>query len=136
MIAYEELCEALARWRSRNGLQNGPSARPPQGAVVVPPAVTAGAAASEGTAAQGGTPDSTFVTSPFGSPAFGSPGFAPATTEETLVAESKTTVAPNPLAHHADGDGPTGLHSPVSENTNDLDLDNVVLVDDDAEDDV
>jgi hypothetical protein len=123
MIAYEELCEALARWRSRNGLQNGPSARPPQGAVVVPPVMSTGAATSEGTAAQGG------------GPGFGAPGFAPATTEETLVAESQTTVAPNPLVHHEDGEGPTGLHTAVSENTNDLDLDNVVLVDDDADED-
>src|SRR5262249_3218312 len=126
MIAYEELCEALARWRSRNGLENGPSARPPQG-VVVPPAMTAGAATSQGTAAQGGTA-ATFLPPAFGSPAFGSPGFAPATTEETLVAESKTTVAPNPLAHHEEDGVPTGV---PRETTNDLDLENVVLVDED-----
>ena len=34
MIPFEELCEALARWRSRNGMENGPSARPPQPAFV------------------------------------------------------------------------------------------------------
>lgn len=28
MIAYEELCDALARWRSKNGLPGSPSARP------------------------------------------------------------------------------------------------------------
>jgi hypothetical protein len=28
MIPYAELCEALARWRTRQGLANGPSARP------------------------------------------------------------------------------------------------------------
>ena len=134
MIAYEELCEALARWRSRNGLENGPSARPPQGAVV-PPAMTVGVAASAGTAAQGGTAASSFTTSPFGSPAFGSPAFAPATTEETLVAETKTTVAPNPLAHHEEDGVPIGLRSEISENTNDLDLENVVLVDEDADED-
>jgi hypothetical protein len=26
LIPYQELCDALARWRSRNGLRNGPSA--------------------------------------------------------------------------------------------------------------
>jgi hypothetical protein len=34
MIPFEELCDALARWRSRNGLANGPSAQPPKGAFV------------------------------------------------------------------------------------------------------
>jgi len=29
MIAYEELCGALARWREQRGLMNGPSANPP-----------------------------------------------------------------------------------------------------------
>ena len=38
MIPYEELCTALARWREKNGLANGPSARPPQGIVAPPPA--------------------------------------------------------------------------------------------------
>jgi hypothetical protein len=34
MIPFEELCDALARWRSRNGLVNGPSAKPPQAAFI------------------------------------------------------------------------------------------------------
>lgn len=29
MIPYEDLCSALARWRSGRGLANGPSATPP-----------------------------------------------------------------------------------------------------------
>jgi hypothetical protein len=29
MIAYEDLCSALARWRAGRGLANGPSATPP-----------------------------------------------------------------------------------------------------------
>jgi hypothetical protein len=37
MIPYEELCDALARWRSRNGLANGPSAQVPPAAAVIPP---------------------------------------------------------------------------------------------------
>jgi hypothetical protein len=36
MIAYQELCDALARWREQHGMANGPSARMPQGPVVVP----------------------------------------------------------------------------------------------------
>jgi hypothetical protein len=31
MISYEELCEALAGWRTRNGMANGPSAQPTPG---------------------------------------------------------------------------------------------------------
>lgn len=34
MIPFEELCDALARWRDRNGLANGPSAKPPSAAFV------------------------------------------------------------------------------------------------------
>ncbi len=37
MIPYEELCEALAQWRSKNGLANGPSAKMPQGPVIAAP---------------------------------------------------------------------------------------------------
>jgi hypothetical protein len=38
MIAYEELCDAQARWRSRNGLTNGPSAKVAPAAAVLQPA--------------------------------------------------------------------------------------------------
>src|SRR5437763_1917797 len=47
MIAYEELCDALARWRTKNGLANGPAAAtratraPAPAAAAFAPAVTA-----------------------------------------------------------------------------------------------
>jgi hypothetical protein len=47
MIAYEELCDALARWRERNGLANGPSATMPKGPVRVPTPPTFEAAQTE-----------------------------------------------------------------------------------------
>ncbi len=39
MIPYAELCEALARWRTRQGLANGPSARPSMSMPAVTPPV-------------------------------------------------------------------------------------------------
>lgn len=36
MIAYEELCDALARWRAKNGMGNGPSSRPMRSAPAIP----------------------------------------------------------------------------------------------------
>lgn len=48
MIAYEELCEALSRWRAKNGLPSSPSARPPRAQGIVtsapPPAELFGGA--------------------------------------------------------------------------------------------
>lgn len=116
MIPYEELCEALALWRGRNGLLNGPSAHPPQGVLAVASSVT--------TSPAGG-----------GVAAFGGSAAAPATTEETFVTEPKTLITPNPLAADAgsDADWPTGLHHARApqDNTNELDLENVLLVDED-----
>ena len=51
MIPYEELCTALARWREKNGMTNGPSARPPQG-IVAPPAAQAPPPAAEAPASE------------------------------------------------------------------------------------
>jgi hypothetical protein len=34
MIPFDELCQALARWRTRNGMDNGPSALVPQPAFI------------------------------------------------------------------------------------------------------
>jgi hypothetical protein len=103
MIAYQELCDALARWREQHGMANGPSARMPQGPVVVPSV----------------------------------PTFEPAMTEEMHI-EQPTTVGPNPLAAapEPDADAPTGLHQPApprSDQTQDLELDSMMVLDDDRD---
>ncbi len=53
MIAYEDLCAALARWRAGRGLANGPSATPPAPLAnpTLPSDRTVVAAAPEGIAA-------------------------------------------------------------------------------------
>jgi hypothetical protein len=117
MIPYDELCHALASWRERNGLANGPSARPPQGAVrTTPPA------------------------------RFGGEDTQLATEENVVEQQTSITINPlGPLAGAAPSadDAPTSLHraapeavpevAPAHESTQQLDLesDNVVLVDDD-----
>ena len=102
MIPYEELCEALARWRSRQGMVNGPSARPPQGAVLAAPAA----------ATPAWTPAAAEV-----------PGQKTAVTPNPLG-----FAADGDLATDAHAPAPS---LPGQDSTGEIDLDNVLLVDED-----
>jgi hypothetical protein len=86
MIPYEELCEALARWREKNGMLNGPSARPPQGLVAPPPSPAPAADSTELIFAAS-------VSSGFGAGAPPRPG-----EDDELPAEGPTTLTPSPFA--------------------------------------
>jgi hypothetical protein len=135
MIPYEELCSALARWRERQGLANGPSAVPPQGAILTPPppaAVAPAPPAPEAAAADSG--DLVFAASI-------SSGFGDSVPTEEHPADPPTTITRSPYAPEGEAetiiqdeddlDAPTGLHltpeeiAPGRDVTNELDIDDL-----------
>jgi hypothetical protein len=107
MIPYDELCASLARWREKNGLTNGPSARMPQGPVVAAPPPPAFEPAVTDEMAAG--PPTTVGPNPL----------------------AALAAPPEP-----DADDPTGLHQAAparvaSEHTNEIELEGMLVVDDD-----
>jgi hypothetical protein len=140
MIPYEELCSALAQWRERNGLANGPSARPPQGPVIVPPPPAPVAEAPAPPA--GDSTELVFAAST-------SSGFGDSVpTEEFLAGDGGTAITPAPYepeaevlydAEEPEENAPTGLHFAATEDgvpspretTNELELDDLVSDEDD-----
>lgn len=139
MIPYEELCSALAKWREKNGLTNGPSSRMPKGAVIVPlphtspgespPAVDSGELNFTASTSSGYS--DTMTTNP----------------GEVRADEGGTAITPSPydpeaeVLYDEEGEAPTSLHfNPDAavgaaiprETTNELELDDLVDDDDPA----
>lgn len=138
MIPYEELCSALARWRERQGLANGPSAVPPQGAILAPPPPPPAPAPPPAPPVEALAPDSA------GDLVFSasiSSGFGDTVPTEENLAEPATMITPSPYAPEGetetiiqeddDLDAPTGLHltpeaiPPGRDVTNELEIEDL-----------
>jgi hypothetical protein len=100
MIPYDELCAALARWREKNGMTNGPSAHPPQGLVTPPPAAAPAAPAE----ASGELVFSASVSAGFGDRV---------PTDDGFGGEPPTAITRSPFAAEPTGAGAAAGETPI-----------------------